>query len=123
MQLDKVDFSKFVGRNLGNLALLGDRIMFKTLNIKDGFEFSYDNTFRDYYDKPLNYETVKLCDCKPGDLIFTGSVKENMYIWDFKIIVKVLDNQVSTQYLDINNMINVSHIFNPNLLVIRFKRC
>lgn len=92
---DKIDFSKWVGRDGDAIAIKGEKYL---ISYRDGDIFHMKTTsFR--YDKSVNYEVITWGDLKPGDVFIShNTVGENLA--DFKIFVgKDNDGDVRVQYL------------------------
>ena len=116
----QIDFSKFIGRCGGTLAIKGDKYLKSRMN----GDFSYSDINKEYYEDKVNYEIVNMSDLKPNDVFILDSI-EDFELGNFDVFVgKDLSNYYISQYLSKDEGIEIienSH-YHKDYKVKRFLR-
>ena len=92
------DFSKYVGRSDCSLAIIGQNIMIKSFNFRDGIVIN--NDCRSVYINPVSWEECTVRDLQKDDLFINiDFIKKDNIIY-FNIVQNIYNNGINCVYLD-----------------------
>ena len=98
---EKMDFSKWIGRNRDDLCIFGKKMLqsVKSAKFHDGeISVQYDNINRVDYNDSVEYEVIEEKDLKYGD-IFIDDIIKNPRLEHFEIYIGKDENYIYVQFL------------------------
>ena len=99
---EKMDFSKWIGRNRDDLCIFGKKMLqsVKSAKFHDGeISVQYDNINRVDYNDSVEYEVVEEKDLEFGDIFIDDDI-ENPDLKDFEIFMGKDENYIYVQFLN-----------------------
>lgn len=96
----EIDFSKYIRIFDEIIAIMWNK-MLKNLD----WRISYDNDYREDYNKTPKYTLTKLSELEVGDVFIAKDYIEDMGIENFRIFMWQTKDRYITQYLDSDGLI------------------